>query len=69
MEPNHIQTGKVGERVYWCGAPVTIAWAFVDATHALLSIRNGGGITPCSACLRTIIATLEGELRAAESVR
>lgn len=55
-------TGAAGTSA-WCGAPDGIMeWRFVDATHALLALRNGTAITPCPACLRAIRLVIDAEL-------
>jgi hypothetical protein len=58
----HIDTGHIDGRA-WCGVHRnSLEWRFTDASHALLALRDGTGIGPCSACLRAMREIIDAEL-------
>lgn len=49
--------------ISWCGREIPGGvWRFLDATHALLHLRDNGGIQPCHDCLRAIQVVVSKEL-------
>jgi hypothetical protein len=59
----HVMLGYVGSRRAWCGVDVSPqTWAFVDATHVLLTLRTTSRITPCAVCLQRIRQVIDTEL-------
>jgi hypothetical protein len=47
--------------VTWCGERVSLmmTWTFLDASHALLAIRNGSRIPVCAKCRAEIRKLLQ----------
>ena len=39
--------------VGYCGRSTKHEWAFVDETHAKLTVEQGGRLVPCDACVKT----------------
>lgn len=59
----HVMFGYAGSRRAWCDVDVSPqTWAFVDATHALLTLRTTSHITPCAVCLQRIHQVIDTEL-------
>ncbi len=52
----------MGSGVAWCSKKLVGEWCFVDASHALLSLRYQGDIAACPACLRAIRTVIDAEL-------
>lgn len=48
--------------VAWCGEDCSYRFMFIDASHALLSLRYNGDIAACPDCLRALRAVIDGEL-------
>lgn len=58
------QIAPIDPRVSWCGTRISATeWAFVDATHALLSIQQGSAISACPSCVAAIAGIAIGELQ------
>jgi len=50
-------------RIAWCGKRLDrMQWSFLDASHALMSLKYGGGIGACRSCLRKLLAIIQHEL-------
>ena len=47
--------------VAWCSERFHNEWCFLDASHALLSLRYQGDIAPCLACLRALRLVIDRE--------
>ncbi len=52
-----------GKGVAWCGDRlIATVFTFVDASHALLSLRYQGDIGVCPGCLRALRLVIDSEL-------
>ena len=48
--------------VGWCGERFYNEWCFLDASHALLSLRYQGDVAACRGCLSALRVVIEAEL-------
>lgn len=50
--------------ITWCGAYVSpnLEFAFLDASHALTSVRYDGSVEPCRACFEAMRLVIDKEL-------
>jgi len=47
------------ERRTWCGRLASMEFAFLDAAHASLTLRNEGSFLPCQACCAALAALFQ----------
>ena len=54
-------TGRADEpQTSWCGRRVALSeWSFIDASHALLAMKQGSRLTLCLACRAAIRKVLD----------
>lgn len=63
--PDYIKCVLLGTKdeptTTWCSRKTdAFEWAFLDATHAALTGRNGGRQVPCEKCAAAIVKALCG---------
>lgn len=54
-----VMTGMANSSESWCGRRVSMEWAFVDATHALLNARQGQRLLICPKCSKAMAEALK----------
>lgn len=54
-EKHVVKTSDGGSKIAWCGATIVgLAWAFLDAEHAIEARKRGSRLETCPDCQRAL---------------